>query len=89
MFTVTYVHRELQPNTKRIVCYGFEFIVPEDIKYVAVDNDGSIMGYRIKPVHTQGGVGGYWYSDWHGGEEGFEMGTVRFDGDWKESLIEV
>ena len=84
MFTVTHIERTESVDTKRIVCYGFDYIVPKDIKYVAVDSDGTIMGYELEPMIPADAD--YWLSTY---TEAFDLGAVRFEGNWKESLVEV
>lgn len=89
MIKVISIQRAVDPDIKRVVCYGFRYIVPTYVDYVAIDEDGAIMGYSLEPeiVNLERGMG-YW-SNGSNTIEPFDMGTVTFEGNWKESLVRV
>ena len=89
MIKVISIQRAVDPDMKWVLCYGFRYIVPKNIDYVAIDEDGAIMGYSLEPeiVNLEWGMG-YW-SNSSIVVEPFDMGSVTFEGNWKESLIRV
>ena len=83
MFDVTCVRRIIDENMKTVFYFGYAYKVPLWVRYVAVDEDGEIFGYCDKPEISK------FYQHWCADDDGVEMGTVDYNGDWKESLVEV
>lgn len=80
-------------SLKQIMFNGENFQVPEFVKFVAVDADGLVNGFRNKPEVDKLYVNNYnplevWIDPDCG--DMFEMGTVELEGeDWRFLLTEV
>ena len=85
MEQIRWKEETLLASWKRIDIYNYTLTVPVWVNYVAVDKDGTTMGYKLKPVPTP-----VW-EDWTPtSADHMVMGKVDlFDNDWEETLIEV
>jgi hypothetical protein len=73
-----------QPSFRKVNYFGIILQVPIEKYYIATDENGDIYAYSSKP----------WLGDtyWRGGSFGADvkyLGDVAFEGDWKESLMEI
>lgn len=75
----------IQQKTKIVRYCGYNFIVPYYTKYICVDEDGTIVASKKEPYIDLDD--NFWSID---GED-YEIlkYTIIFDGDWKESLVEI
>jgi hypothetical protein len=75
---------KLLGGQKKVIYFGIELMVPDYTKYLAVDEDGRLHGYKGDVVYI-GGIEFYGsYSD------DFFIGIVDLEGmNWKETLVEV
>lgn len=71
-----------QDNTKVVDYFGLPFRIPNKYKYIATDGSGDIYAYIDKPV-----IGERTHA-W-GDARYCSLMDVEFEGDWKESLVEV
>ena len=67
--------------------YGLTISVPRKAKYIAVDENGAIYSYEVKPFVEEGGLVWNLPDDecWVLGEHG----SIEYIGDWTKSLIEI
>lgn len=71
-------------STKNVLYFDYEFTVPDYVKYLVTDADGCLMGYKFEPVVDEVNL---W---WDSGTGPIEMvAKLDFDGNWRDSLVEV
>lgn len=71
---------------KQVKYFTSRLTVPDYVTYIATDFNGIVFGYSDKPVLSAGGY--HWtYSTPTLGI--VEIGTIKYRGDWKESLKKV
>lgn len=71
-------------QTKRVFYFNYAFTVPVWVRYLVTDADGSLMGYEIIPVIDE--FMGWWDSATGPIES---VARLDYDGDWRDSLVEV
>ena len=78
----------LERYTKLFEYFGLPLSVPDEIQWLATDEDGTLYGYFAEPYCVNLGSlpdQGYWDDD----EEGVKIVKIQIIGDWKQSKIEV
>lgn len=86
MKILSVVKPEVEP-TKIVNYFGEQFTVPEWVKYLAMDKCGNLFGYESKPFLAED-VNMYLINGYLN-REGKYIARIVYDGDWKESLVEV
>ena len=74
-------------KSRTVTLYGTEFNVPAEVtavNYAATDKCGDVWLYEEIPRVLIGA--GIWA---FGIGEGFELATIRYKGDWKDSLVKL
>ena len=65
---------------KPIIYFGIVIEVPEDVLYVAADEDGEMYGYETEPYCRKTG-------DWECYDKSYFLGVADLEGmNWKETL---
>lgn len=81
------VYRPKASIVKTVQYFNETFTIPSWVNYLAMDKDGALFGYQIKPsLHddkTQFMTNGY-----HGREAEL-IATIVYDGDWTKSIVKV
>lgn len=68
-----------EQSFKTIKYFGIVISVPEEVLYVAVDEDGEVYGYEIEPHYN--------IHSWDAYYNNHFLGVVDLEGmDWKETL---
>lgn len=73
------------PETKQVVYFDKTLYIPVNVDYIATDLDGSILGYKHHPIAGDA----YWMLDALDIHEEVELGYCSYQGNWKDSLMEV
>lgn len=84
MFKIIEVE-EVKFSSKVIKYFGLKLEVPYWTNFIAADEDGEIHAYESKPENNS-------YGQWHCYFDECapeHILRVKFDGDWKDSLVEV
>jgi hypothetical protein len=71
-------------HKKDVNFHGLSIKVDNDINFIAVDASGRVDGYKLRPQMIP--ENGWWISQ---EDDSVILGQMEFDGDWKESLLEV
>lgn len=77
------------PKYKEVDFHGNKLTVPNDVKHLAANGDGEIVGFDDKPEPSWGR---FWElfseGDYH--DQGLFLGYVDLEGmDWRDTLVEV
>lgn len=69
---------------KTVLYFGIALFITSDIKWIAVDEDGSLWGFSVKPILCEAS------HDWsHFNGFSIELGDVDLEGmDWRDTLRE-
>ncbi|WPJ68511.1 hypothetical protein OMDBNIEC_00025 [Salmonella phage STP-SP5] len=74
-------------HTKEVEYFGCTFNVPEWVRWLSTDFDGTTYGYAYKPSLKDGNI--KWTPNFED-EEYCEMAQVDLEGiNWRKSLVEV
>lgn len=78
----------LERYTKLFDYFGLPLSIPDEIQWLATDEDGTLYGYFTEPYCVNLGSlpdQGYWDDD----EEGVKIAKIQIIGDWKQSKMKV
>lgn len=81
------VARQETDTVKTVDYFGEQFTILGWIKYLAMDKSGELYGYESKPFVYDDEM--QFMSDGYLVEDPEHIATIVYDGDWKDSLIEV
>lgn len=73
----------LYNNLKTVNFHGHEFMISKYWNYMAIDKSGNIMAFRGEPTYHDG----YWEP--FNGDDVCDIALAEFEGDIKESLMEI
>ena len=70
---------------KTVSYFGYHYLVPKPYKYIATDVTGNVYCYKEKPV-----INDNHKVVWQPQTPAvISLGRVSFEGDWKDSLMEI
>ena len=72
-------------KSKYVRYYGLPLCIPKWVQYLSTDSYGRVKGYEVKPVVDKN-FDRDWYTRY---AETNTLAIVDFEGDWKESLVEL
>ena len=73
-------------EARTVVYFGYPFVVPNGWDFIATDENGEVFCYRGKPVVSDDS------GRWKVGSlinRYILLAHVKFEGDWKDSLMEI
>ncbi|AIW03936.1 hypothetical protein CPT_Seurat73 [Escherichia phage Seurat] len=76
----------LKYKQKIVEYFGMQLVVPEWVKWLAVDGDGELYGYECEPDNLVDEPWDEWYT-----EEGkcYRITEVVLEEHWSETLVEL
>ena len=84
MFKLLSLRQDTTKN-KYIRYYGLPLCVPKWVRYLTTDSYGRIKGHEVKPA-----IEIHFNRDWYNRyAETNTLATIDFEGDWRESLLEL
>lgn len=72
-------------KSKYVRYYGLALSVPKWVQYLTTDSYGKVKGHEVKPSVDKN-FDRDWYNRY---AETNTLATVNFEGDWRESLVEL
>ena len=83
----------LERYTKLFEYFGLPLSIPNEIQWLATDEDGTLYGYFTEPYCVNLDSlpdQGYWdQAYWDDDKEGVKIAKIQIIGDWKQSLMNV